>query len=154
MSVVVTSFFISAIFFCWFSVEHVHDFFFFLFLFNQHIETSQLIVFFYIKVWCIQKFFLWQISSHFFDYCWRLWQSDVQTILHGFSAVVQSYNPNALEQRHDELYLTSERWLLCLKIIRQLIVSGFQSDAKCIQVNYKNYLCEIEFMIFMHLLLS
>ncbi|XP_043815485.1 importin-11 isoform X2 [Manihot esculenta] len=74
-----------------------------------------------------------EISSHFFDYCWRLWQSDVQTILHGFSAVVQSYNPNALEQRHDELYLTSERWLLCLKIIRQLIVSGFQSDAKCIQ---------------------
>ncbi|KAF2306412.1 hypothetical protein GH714_017776 [Hevea brasiliensis] len=74
-----------------------------------------------------------EISSHFFDYCWHLWQSDVQTILHGFSALVQSFNPNALKQHHDELYLTSERWLLCLKITRQLIVSGFQSDAKCIQ---------------------
>ncbi|XP_050205030.1 uncharacterized protein LOC126655060 isoform X2 [Mercurialis annua] len=74
-----------------------------------------------------------EISSHFFDYCWRLWQSDVQTILHGFSAIAQSYNSNALKQHHDELYLTSERWLLCSKIIRQLIVSGFQSDAKCIQ---------------------
>ncbi|XP_048225599.1 importin-11 isoform X2 [Ricinus communis] len=74
-----------------------------------------------------------EISSHFFDYCWRLWQSDVQTILHGFSALAQSYNPNALEQHHDELYLISERWLLCSKIIRQLIVSGFQSDAKSVQ---------------------
>ncbi|XP_065852108.1 uncharacterized protein [Euphorbia lathyris] len=74
-----------------------------------------------------------EISSQFFDYCWRLWQSDVQTILHGFSALAQSYNTNALEKHHDDLYLTSERWLLCLKIIRQLIISGFQSDAKCMQ---------------------
>lgn len=75
-----------------------------------------------------------EISSHLFDYSWHLWQSDVQTILHGFSTVAQPYNSNALEQDHDELYLTCERWLLCLKIIRQLIISGFPSDAKCIQV--------------------
>ncbi|KAJ8753768.1 hypothetical protein K2173_000022 [Erythroxylum novogranatense] len=74
-----------------------------------------------------------EISSHLFDYSWRLWQSDVQTILHGFSALSQSYNQNALDQHRDELYLTSERWLLCLKIIRQLIISGFQSDAQSIQ---------------------
>ncbi|KAH9736649.1 Importin N-terminal domain-containing protein [Citrus sinensis] len=74
-----------------------------------------------------------EISSHLFDYSWHLWQSDVQTILHGFSTVAQAYNSNALEQDHDELYLTCERWLLCLKIIRQLIISGFPSDAKCIQ---------------------
>ncbi|KAF7825518.1 importin-11 isoform X1 [Senna tora] len=74
-----------------------------------------------------------EISSHFFDYCWRLWQSDVQTILHGFSTLSQSYNSNAGEQHHDELYLTCERWLLCSKIIRQLIISGFQSDSKCFQ---------------------
>lgn len=78
--------------------------------------------------------FLWQISSQFFDYSWRLWQSDMQTILLGFSTLAQSYNPNALEQHHDELYLISERWLLCLKIIRQLITSGFPSDAKSVQV--------------------
>ncbi|XP_027928344.1 importin-11 [Vigna unguiculata] len=73
-----------------------------------------------------------EISSHFFDYSWRLWQSDVQTILHGFSSLSQSSNLNAEDQPH-ELYLTCERWLLCSKIVRQLIVSGFQSDSKCFQ---------------------
>ncbi|KAK4268564.1 hypothetical protein QN277_025205 [Acacia crassicarpa] len=74
-----------------------------------------------------------EISSHFFDYCWRLWQSDVQTILRGFSTLTQSYISNSREQHHDELYLTCERWLICSKIIRQLIISGFQSDSKCFQ---------------------
>ncbi|RYR61861.1 hypothetical protein Ahy_A04g019098 isoform A [Arachis hypogaea] len=73
-----------------------------------------------------------EISSHFFDYSWHLWQSDMQTILHGFSSLSQSYNSNPDDQHH-ELYLTCERWLLCSKIIRQLIISGFQSDSKCFQ---------------------
>ncbi|RZB52900.1 Importin-11 [Glycine soja] len=73
-----------------------------------------------------------KISSHFFDYSWRLWQSDVQTILHGFSSLSRSCNLNAEDQPH-ELYLTCERWLLCSKIVRQLIISGFQSDSKCFQ---------------------
>uniref|UniRef100_A0A0R0FZ83 Importin N-terminal domain-containing protein n=2 Tax=Glycine subgen. Soja TaxID=1462606 RepID=A0A0R0FZ83_SOYBN len=73
-----------------------------------------------------------EISSHFFDYSWRLWQSDMQTILHGFSSLSQSCNLNAEDQPH-ELYLTCERWLLCSKIVRQLIISGFQSDSKCFQ---------------------
>uniref|UniRef100_A0A5B7A9N8 Putative importin-11 isoform X1 n=1 Tax=Davidia involucrata TaxID=16924 RepID=A0A5B7A9N8_DAVIN len=74
-----------------------------------------------------------EISSHFFDYSWHLWQSDVQTILHGFSALTQNFNPNASDPHHDDIYLTCERWLLCLKIIRQLIISGFPSDAKSIK---------------------
>ncbi|KAI4356029.1 hypothetical protein L6164_000082 [Bauhinia variegata] len=74
-----------------------------------------------------------EISSHFFDYSWRIWQSDVQTILHGLSTLSQSYNANVVEQHQDELYLTCERWLLCSKIIRQLVISGFQSDSKCFQ---------------------
>ncbi|CAI0413047.1 unnamed protein product [Linum tenue] len=74
-----------------------------------------------------------EITAHFFDYCWHLWQSDVRTILHGFSALAQNFDPNALEQRQDELYLISERWLFCLKVIRQLILSGFPSDAKAVQ---------------------
>ncbi|MED6196256.1 hypothetical protein PIB30_045785 [Stylosanthes scabra] len=73
-----------------------------------------------------------EISSHFFDYSWHLWQSDMQTILHGFSSLPQSYNSNP-DNQHHELYLTCERWLLCSKIIRQLIISGFQSDSKCFQ---------------------
>ncbi|KAH8484872.1 hypothetical protein H0E87_026586 [Populus deltoides] len=74
-----------------------------------------------------------EITSHLFGYSWGLWQSDVQAILNSFSTLAQSYTSNALEQRHDELYLMSERWLLCLKIIRQLIISGFPSDSKCVQ---------------------
>ncbi|TYG74196.1 hypothetical protein ES288_D04G163200v1 [Gossypium darwinii] len=74
-----------------------------------------------------------EISSHLFEFCWRLWQSDIQTILHGFSTISQSYGSSAVEQHHDDLYLTCERCLFCLKIICQLVISGFQSDAKCIQ---------------------
>lgn len=74
-----------------------------------------------------------EITSHLFGYSWGLWQSDVQAILNSFSTLAQSYTSNALEQCHDELYLMSERWLLCLKIIRQLIISGFPSDSKCVQ---------------------
>ncbi|KAI4353385.1 hypothetical protein L6164_002341 [Bauhinia variegata] len=79
------------------------------------------------------KEFLWQISSNFFDYSWGLWQSNVQTILHRFSTLSQVYNANVVEQHHDELYLTCERWLLFSKIIRQFVISGFQSDSKFLQ---------------------
>ncbi|KAH0934032.1 hypothetical protein HID58_011149 [Brassica napus] len=74
-----------------------------------------------------------EISSQLFDFSWHLWQTDVQTVLRGFSTVVQSYSSNSAEQHHDELFLTCERWFLCLKIVRQLTISGFQSDAKSIQ---------------------
>ncbi|GMI71431.1 hypothetical protein like AT3G08960 [Hibiscus trionum] len=74
-----------------------------------------------------------EISCHLFEICWHLWQSDVQTILHGFSTITQSYNLKAVEQNHDDLYLTCERWSLCLKIICQLVISGLQSDAECVQ---------------------
>ncbi|KAF8402614.1 hypothetical protein HHK36_010703 [Tetracentron sinense] len=74
-----------------------------------------------------------EISSRFFDFSWHLWQNDVQTILHGFSALAQSISSNALVEHQDDLNLTCERWLLCLKIIRQLIISGFPSDAKSVQ---------------------
>ncbi|KAL0675923.1 hypothetical protein Bca4012_003904 [Brassica carinata] len=74
-----------------------------------------------------------EISSQLFDFSWHLWQTDVQTILRGFSTMAQSYGSNSAEQHHDELFLTCERWFLCLKIVRQLTISGFQSDAKCIQ---------------------
>ncbi|PIN19861.1 Nuclear transport receptor KAP120 (importin beta superfamily) [Handroanthus impetiginosus] len=70
-----------------------------------------------------------EIASQFFDYSWHLWQNDVQHILHGFSVLAQ----NASELHQDDVFLTCERWFLCSKIIRQLIVSGFPSDAKSIQ---------------------
>ncbi|CAI9097268.1 OLC1v1033653C1 [Oldenlandia corymbosa var. corymbosa] len=74
-----------------------------------------------------------EISSQFFDYCWHLWQTDAQTILGGFTVLVQSFSACSSELNHDNLYLSCERWFLCSKIIRQLIVSGFPSDAKSMQ---------------------
>lgn len=74
----------------------------------------------------------WQIASQFFEYSWHLWQNDVQNILHGFSLLAQ----NASELHYDDIYLTCERWFLCSKIIRELIVSGFPSDAKSMQVQF------------------
>ncbi|KAK9699161.1 hypothetical protein RND81_08G156900 [Saponaria officinalis] len=74
-----------------------------------------------------------EISSHFFDYCWHLWQSDVPRILHSFSELLQNFSSNISDQRQNELYLTCERWYLCLKIIRQLTISGHQSDSKTLQ---------------------
>ncbi|KAM3325771.1 importin-11 isoform X1 [Capsicum chacoense] len=74
-----------------------------------------------------------EICKQFFDYSWHLWQTDVQTILHGFSALAQTFGRSAAELHHDDLYLTCERWFLCSKIIRQLIISGFPSDARTLQ---------------------
>ncbi|XP_059305334.1 uncharacterized protein LOC132056940 isoform X1 [Lycium ferocissimum] len=74
-----------------------------------------------------------EICTQFFDYSWHLWQTDVQTILKGFSALAQTFGGSAAELHHDDLYLTCERWFLCSKIIRQLIISGFPSDAKTLQ---------------------
>ncbi|XP_077233045.1 ARM repeat superfamily protein isoform X2 [Tasmannia lanceolata] len=74
-----------------------------------------------------------EISSHFFEYSWHLWQTDVQTILHKFSALSQFFASNAPVVHQDDMHLTCERWLLCSKIIRQLIISGFPSDAKSVQ---------------------
>ncbi|XP_057519328.1 uncharacterized protein LOC130800020 isoform X2 [Amaranthus tricolor] len=74
-----------------------------------------------------------EISSHFFDYCWHLWQSDVQRILLGFSELGHNFSSNGLDQHQNQLYLICERWYLCLKIIRQLVISGHQSDSKSLQ---------------------
>ncbi|KAE8697696.1 ARM repeat superfamily protein isoform 2 [Hibiscus syriacus] len=74
-----------------------------------------------------------EISCYLFEYCWNLWQSDVRTILHGFSTITESCNSSTVEQNHDDLYLICERWLFCLKVICHLVISGFQSDADCVQ---------------------
>ncbi|VFQ89326.1 unnamed protein product [Cuscuta campestris] len=74
-----------------------------------------------------------EISRQLFEFCWHLWQADVPTILHGFSALAQSFRANTSELCHDDLYLTCQRWFLCSKIVRQLIISGFPSDAKTLQ---------------------
>jgi len=75
------------------------------------------------------------MTSQLFDYAWHHWRSDVQTILQEFSAIVQSPIGTVFSmERQQALQLTCERWLLCLKTLQRMIVSGFQSDAKNIQV--------------------
>lgn len=58
----------------------------------------------------------------------------MQRILHGFSELAHNLSLNALDQHQNELFLICERWYLCLKIIRQLVISGHQSDTKSMQV--------------------
>ncbi|KAK9168093.1 hypothetical protein Syun_000233 [Stephania yunnanensis] len=74
-----------------------------------------------------------EISSLLFEFCWHLWQKDVQMILPAFGSLTQRFSSNAPVDHHEDLYLICERWLLCLKVVRQLVVSGFQSDAKAVQ---------------------
>jgi len=73
-----------------------------------------------------------QIAAHLFEYTWGLWQRDVQTILQGFSALSQA--SASVMERQDDMLLTCERWLLCSKIVRQLIVSGHASDITSAEV--------------------
>ncbi|PKA62700.1 Exportin-2 [Apostasia shenzhenica] len=68
-----------------------------------------------------------EIAALLFDYTWNLWQSDVRTVLQSFSGISPS------SEHHSDLLLTCERWLLCTKIIRQLIVCGNASDASSAQ---------------------
>ncbi|XP_010920803.2 uncharacterized protein [Elaeis guineensis] len=74
-----------------------------------------------------------EIASHLFEYTWTLWKSDVQTILQNFSALLQCINVNSSMEQQNDLLLMCERWLLCLKIIRQLIISGHPSDTTSAQ---------------------
>ncbi|CAN6439546.1 unnamed protein product [Victoria cruziana] len=75
-----------------------------------------------------------EICSHFLEYSWGLWQRDFQTIFHRFSSLSQASFVAAAIEGQDDLWLICERWLLCLKIIRQMILFGFPSDAKSVQV--------------------
>ncbi|KAH7677914.1 Importin-beta N-terminal domain-containing protein [Dioscorea alata] len=75
-----------------------------------------------------------EIASNLFEYTWNLWQSDAQTILQSFSNLSQGISVNSSAEHQNILLLTCERWLLCSKIIRQLIVCGHPSDVTSAQV--------------------
>lgn len=75
-----------------------------------------------------------QITSHLFEYTWNLWKSDVQTILQNLSMLSQRSDIDSILEQSNDLMLICDRWLLCLKIIRQLIFSGYASDSTTAQV--------------------
>ncbi|KAL5198245.1 hypothetical protein ABZP36_001757 [Zizania latifolia] len=70
-----------------------------------------------------------EITSHLFEYTWNLWKSDVQTILQNLSMLSQRSDIDSILEQSNDLILICNRWLLCLKIIRQLIFSGYASDS-------------------------
>ncbi|CAA6661833.1 unnamed protein product [Spirodela intermedia] len=74
-----------------------------------------------------------EIASHLFEYSWNLWKTDVQKILQDLSGLSQCLPSNSLVLQQDNLLLICERWLLCSKIIRQLIISGYPSDATSLE---------------------
>uniref|UniRef100_A0A0E0NTP9 Importin N-terminal domain-containing protein n=1 Tax=Oryza rufipogon TaxID=4529 RepID=A0A0E0NTP9_ORYRU len=71
-----------------------------------------------------------EITVYLFDYIWNLWKSNAQIVLQNFS--VLSQHNSSLDQSND-LLLIYERWLVCLKIIRELICSGYASDSTTMQ---------------------
>ena len=75
-----------------------------------------------------------QITGHLFEYTWNLWKRDVQTILQNLSMLSQRNDIDSILEQSNDLILICDRWLLCLKIIRQLVVSGYASDSTTAQV--------------------
>jgi len=71
-----------------------------------------------------------EITGHLFEYTWNLWKSDVQTILQNLSMLLQRNDMDSILEQSNDLILICDRWLLCLKIIRQLIFSGYASDSR------------------------
>ncbi|KAF0935951.1 hypothetical protein E2562_037441 [Oryza meyeriana var. granulata] len=71
-----------------------------------------------------------ETTAHLFDYIWNLWKSNAQIVLQNFSAISQH---NSILDQSNDLLLICERWLVCLKIIRQLICSGYASDSTTMQ---------------------
>ncbi|KAL6657254.1 hypothetical protein ACP70R_005034 [Stipagrostis hirtigluma subsp. patula] len=74
-----------------------------------------------------------EITSHLFEYTWNLWKSDVQTILQNLSMLLQRNDLESILEQSNDLILICDRWLLCLKIVRQLIFSGYASDSRTAQ---------------------
>jgi hypothetical protein len=56
----------------------------------------------------------------------------VQTILQNFSALSQCSNIDSLLS--SDFVLIGDRWFCGLKVVRQLIISGYESDATSAQV--------------------
>ncbi|BBN14841.1 importin-11 [Marchantia polymorpha subsp. ruderalis] len=74
-----------------------------------------------------------EITSQLFDYTWHHWFADMQLILQGFSLVLASPDSGLQPDQGKALSLTCERWLLCSKVLRRMLLFGFQSDAKSVQ---------------------
>ncbi|KIY92928.1 Importin-11, partial [Monoraphidium neglectum] len=70
-----------------------------------------------------------RITAQLLDHVWGQWCSDLNTIVSGLPSALAAPSGAAAQP----LLLHFERWLLLLKILRRLIVFGFQSDARTLE---------------------
>jgi hypothetical protein len=76
-----------------------------------------------------------EITLQYFDYTWHHWCADTQGIIQGLSSIIRGTESDHLSTDQEQtLRLTCERWMLCLKVLRRMLLHGFQSDAKSVQV--------------------
>jgi hypothetical protein len=86
-----------------------------------------------------------QVTAQYFEYTWHHWCSDTQGILQVLQTLLAGPQSAILVADQDQaLRLTCERWMLCLKVLRRMLVHGFQSDARSVQVCFTNMLKAIK----------
>jgi hypothetical protein len=75
-----------------------------------------------------------EVTAQYFKYTWHHWCTDTQGILQGIQRLLAGPQSSILIADQDQsLRLTCERWMLCLKVLRRMLVHGYQSDAKFVQ---------------------
>ncbi|KAJ7540520.1 hypothetical protein O6H91_10G020100 [Diphasiastrum complanatum] len=75
-----------------------------------------------------------EITSQLFDYTWQHWCNDTQLILQELSTLLLTSEGGSISSELGQTWsLMCERWLVCLKALRRMLVFGFQSDARSLQ---------------------
>jgi hypothetical protein len=86
-----------------------------------------------------------QVTAQYFDYTWHHWCSDTQGILQVLQTLLAGPQSAILVTDQDQaLRLTCERWMLCLKVLRRMLLHGFQRNARTVQVCFTNMLKAIK----------
>jgi len=78
-----------------------------------------------------QKHFA-DITQQLFPAVWQQWCTDTQTLNRMMHSVLFEGRPYEGEER-PHMQLCLERWQLCLKVVRRLVLFGYSSDAKSLQ---------------------
>ena len=78
-----------------------------------------------------QKHFA-DITQQLFPAVWQQWCTDTQTLTQMMHSVLSEGKALSTEEK-PHIQLCLERWQLCLKVARRLVLFGFSSDAKSLQ---------------------
>lgn len=74
----------------------------------------------------------------------------MQNILQNLSMLSQRNDIDSILEQSNDLVLICDRWLLCLKIVRQLIFSGYPSDSRTAQVSRLSNLLIVLLLLNVH----